>query len=501
MVSKYLRQLGSESLVYGLSGVFARFVSVLLVPIYARIFAPKDYGIISLVTTTLALTSIFVVLGLDNAAHRWYWDTEDIADRKKTLASWVWCQLAMATVVAAVMFIVAGALAKLIIGDPGAGIYFRIAALTLPLTVLSTVMTSWLRLQRRPWATMMFASGTNLANILLAIVLVVLLRQGIKGVLEAQLISAAIGTVAAGIVMREWISTRWFRRDRLHEMLKFSVPLISAALSFWVISLSDRYFVNFYTSTSEVGLYSAGSSIAALVALATGAFQQAWGPFALSIHQKPDAKQVYAKVLLVYLWITCFVSTGLGLLAPEAIGLVATPRYLGATSVVGILALAYVMMGLQYVAAIGPALVKTSWPIGKAAILGSVLNVGCNFLLVPGLGKFGAGVATLLSQAFVAGYLFYRSQRLYPIPYRFRSAAGIVTLSLALMSLMRVLQFQRWGAAVAAKLAVLALFIPVLFLLGIVTTTEVRSFLLFSSAKRRLAAGAEDPTNIVSEHA
>src|SRR6266705_804359 len=145
MVSKYLRQLGSESLVYGLSGVFARFVSVLLVPIYARIFAPKDYGIISLVTTTLALVSIFVVLGLDNAAHRWYWDTEDIADRKKTLASWVWCQLAMATVVAAVMFIVAGALAKLIIGDPGAGIYFRIAALTLPLTVLSTVMTSWLR--------------------------------------------------------------------------------------------------------------------------------------------------------------------------------------------------------------------------------------------------------------------------------------------------------------------------------------------------------------------
>jgi O-antigen/teichoic acid export membrane protein len=484
VTGKYLRQLASESLVYGVSGILARFVSVLLVPIYTRIFSPKDYGVITLVTTTLALVSIFVVLGLDNSAHRWYWDTEDTADRKSTLASWVWCQFAWAALAAAAMFALAGTLAKLILGDPNAGTYFRIAALTLPLTVLNSVVTNWFRMQRQPWATMIFTSSTNLATVLLTIFLVMLLHRGIRGVLEAQVVSGASATVAAALIMRDWIGTRWFRLQRLREMLRFSFPLIPAALSLWVISLSDRYFVNFYTSTSEVGLYSVANSIGALVALGTGAFQQAWGPFAMSIHQQADAKRVYANVLLAYLWTTCVISTALGLLAPEAIRLVATPKYLGASSVVGILALGYVMVGLQYVAAIGPALAKTSWPIGAAAILGGVLNLVCNFVLVPGWGKMGAAVATLVSQAFVAGYLFYRSQRLYPIPYRFPSTVALAGLSLGLLSMQRLFQLQHWWAAVGVKLAALALFIPALFLFRILTPAELRRVLIFHERAR-----------------
>ena len=49
-IKNHLRQLGSESLVYGLSGVLSRFVSFFLVPIYTRIFSPEDYGVMTLVS-------------------------------------------------------------------------------------------------------------------------------------------------------------------------------------------------------------------------------------------------------------------------------------------------------------------------------------------------------------------------------------------------------------------------------------------------------------------
>src|SRR5579862_5762790 len=138
MILQRLRQLAVESAVYGLSGVIARFLNMLLVPLYTRIFAPADYGVMSLVMTTMAVVSIFVVLALDNAAHRWYWDTEDTSDRKSTLTSWAWCQLAVSTLVAVGIFFCADSLGRVIVGDQAAGTYFRLTAMALPLSGLGT---------------------------------------------------------------------------------------------------------------------------------------------------------------------------------------------------------------------------------------------------------------------------------------------------------------------------------------------------------------------------
>ncbi len=164
--------------------------------------------------------------------------------------------------------------------------------------------------------------------------------------------------------LRDWVAIRYLDWKRLQEMLRFSLPLIPAALAFWVVGFADRYFVRYFTTTHEVGLYQIGSSLAALVALATGAFQQAWGPFAFSLHSQPNAKQVYASVFIAYVWVTCLLSTALALYSPEILHLVAPGSYSGATSVVGLLAFSYVMIGLGYIAVIGPAIMKTTAPTG-----------------------------------------------------------------------------------------------------------------------------------------
>jgi O-antigen/teichoic acid export membrane protein len=77
-----LRTLFSDSVIYGLSGVISRFIGIFLVPVYTRLFTPEDYGVLSLVGSSLAVVSIFVGLGLDNSAHRWFWDTKDEQDRQ-----------------------------------------------------------------------------------------------------------------------------------------------------------------------------------------------------------------------------------------------------------------------------------------------------------------------------------------------------------------------------------------------------------------------------------
>jgi O-antigen/teichoic acid export membrane protein len=474
---KHLRQLASESLIYGLSGMMARSISIFLVPINTRIFSPEDYGVMSLVSSTMVVFSAFVMLALDTSAHRWYWETENIDDRKNTLASWAWCQITISLPFALLIFVLSEKLGEVIVGREDAGLYFRLAALTLPLSALGWVTLHWLRMQRRPWATTGYALGASLLEILLWILLVVFLHQGLAGVYIVQILMAAVGTVAGIWLMRDWVNPCHFRWSRLREMLRYGLPLIPAPLLLWVMNYSDRFFLQYYASTHEVGLYQVGISIASLVALGTGAFQRAWGPFALSIHKQENARSVYANAFLAYVCLNSLTSAVLALFAPEAILLVATEQYLGAIPVVGILAFSYVMNGLGNIAAIGPTIVKTTRPTGLAITAAAGVNIGLNLLLVPHFGKVGSALAALLSQSVVPIYLFYYSQQLYPIPYRFGAALGILGFSFALVFFAGGWQPKSLWVGITAKVALLAMFIPAVFLLRIVTIGQVKRML------------------------
>jgi O-antigen/teichoic acid export membrane protein len=362
----------------------------------------------------------------------------------------------------------------MVVGRRDAAQYFRLVAVVLPLNVFGVVAVSWLRMQRRPWATMFYALGTSLLNIFLSILFVVVLREGLRGVFMAQVGAALVGSLIALALMRDWVSPRRFRWKRLSEMLRFGMPLIPAALAYWIVSFSDRFFVQYYTNTAEVGLYQIGSSIAGLVALLTGAFQLAWGPFAISIHKQEDARRVYAYVLLLYVSVTSFISTAAALFAPEAIRLVATRQYEGASTVVGLLAFSYVMIGLVYIAATGPTIVKTTRPTGIALIAAAGLNILLNILLVPRLGKEGSAIATLISQGLVPLYLFWRAQQLYEIPYRFGPAIGMLALGLSLVWIGEHWQFDSRWLGTVVKLALICLFIPALFLFRIITPSQLR---------------------------
>jgi O-antigen/teichoic acid export membrane protein len=473
-VIKHLWQLAKESLVYGLGDIVTRFITVFLVPIYTRIFTPSDYGVLSLVSTTMNLVSIFVVLGLDSAAHRWFWDGDDLKERKTILASWTWCQFAVATVCCVLIYEASGKLGRLIVGSDAAGLYFRIAAFTVPLGVLNLIMTGWLRMHRRPWATTFFFVTTTLVNIAATIVLVIYLHKGIAGIFIAQVISMAVASVIAAIALGDWVNPLHVRPDRLRQMLRYSLPMVPGGLAVWVLSASDRYFVTYYTNTTEVGLYSIGGSLAAVVALGTMSFQTAWNPFAFSIHKDPGAKDVYANALLIYTAVTCFICTAVGLFAPEAIMLVATKKYLGAQTVVGLLSISYVVVGLRWIAATGPQIVKNSRSVGIAAFLGAVLNIAFNFALVPSMGKLGSALATLLSQIVVSGYLFYEAQKLYRIPYRFGATTAMFAISLALMGAGSFLHVSNIFAGIAAKLGILLLFVPCIFLLRVITPSQTQ---------------------------
>jgi O-antigen/teichoic acid export membrane protein len=151
MSRSQIKRLGGETLIYGISGMLSRMITVFLVPLYTRAFPPNEYGYITIVNAMIALLSAFIVLGLDSASGRWYYDTEDSPRRQRVMSSWFWCQSAAGTVVAVVLILMAQPLAAALLDDPGRANIIVLAALVVLLSTFSKVLGSWLRYQRRAW--------------------------------------------------------------------------------------------------------------------------------------------------------------------------------------------------------------------------------------------------------------------------------------------------------------------------------------------------------------
>ena len=100
--------------------------------------------------------------------------------------------------------------------------------------------------------------------------------------------------------------------------------------------------------------------------------------------------------------------------------------------VAGLLAFNQILIGLGYVAAIGPGIAKNNKAFGLAMVTSAVVLVILNLVLVPRFGKEGAAGSILISQSIVPVAVFLHGQRLFPIPYKFGKAFLMFATSLGL---------------------------------------------------------------------
>ena len=127
---KYLKQLAGDSMIYGISGIVGKMIGIFLVPLYTRLFLPEDYGVINLINTSFFLLGILVVCALDNSVYRWFFDTIEESDRKKSFGSYIWFQVILAIFVSALIIIFSPCPCEKLFSKTGKAIYLILPALS-----------------------------------------------------------------------------------------------------------------------------------------------------------------------------------------------------------------------------------------------------------------------------------------------------------------------------------------------------------------------------------
>lgn len=429
-VIQNIKNLASDSLIYGVAGIATRLMGVLLTPLYTRVYTPEDYGVFGVINNAYSLIALLMIFSLDNSTARWFYDSEDYEKRKKIISTWFWFYLILSVLVGGFFFFTAAFWSQFISYRPElAREYIRILAASLPVTVATIVATKVLRFEKRPKSTVLLTFLQALTLILFNVWFVLVLGMGLTGAFYAKLGAGVLMVPLAFVFVRRWIGKlRLLDWSLLNRMIRYSLPFIPASISIWMINLSAVFFLNGSVSDTDLGLFQVAFTLAAFGGIIVNSFQQAWSPFAFSIIHQKNAKDTYGKILLVYLMVIGSLSLLISLFSLEALMIIATPAYYGAAAIASILVFSGMFSGMTNIADLGSAISKKTAPLGIVYTVSAVVLVLLNLVLIPRMGVIGAALAVCLSQLISPVFVFYFSQKVYPIPYDFVRAGCFVGL-------------------------------------------------------------------------
>ena len=429
---RQLLRLSQHSIIYGLGVVVSQLVGFFLIPVYTRYLTTSDYGHLELLQITGTMLGVIFVMGLNSALVRSYFLCDN-ADEKKRVVSTAFVFLSASSALLTLLLVaLAGSFSSLLFGSPEYTQYFRLIFLVLFFDTSIMVGLTVFMVRQEPVNYALVTVTRVVLGIVLNIVFVVVLHKGVLGILEASVITSAfIYLVLLGSVIRRTGFS--FSVEELKRMLAFGLPLVPGGLAFYILTLSDRYFLQFFSTTTELGLYSLGYKFGLVVgALLVGPFSTAWGPFAFAMAKEPHVKQTFSRVLTYFVLVAMFVALALSVLSKEVLHVMATPAFFNAYKVVPLIALSYVLYGCYYILSIGLSLeAKTKY---IAVVVGTIaiVNLGFNYLLVPSYGMMGAASATLIAFLLLALVSFLASQRFFRVDYdwgrivKICLAAGVV---------------------------------------------------------------------------
>jgi len=250
----------------------------------------------------------------------------------------------------------------------------------------------------------------------------------------------------------------------LRSLLRFGVPLVPAGLAGLVMVSADRYFLQHYSTTTEVGLYSLGYTIGLVVSLIVTSVQLAWPAQMFTIAKQSDAERQFSTILTYYAVVLGFIGLSVSVLAHEVLMAMATPNFYGAAAVVPVIVVSYIFHGFRYMTNTGLSTKNKMKYVPPMIIGAALLNLGLNFILIPTYGMMGAAWATLISYIVLAVVSMVVNLHFWSIPYEYGRMVKVALAWGTVYGLSKLLPFTDVWASSGSKLLLLATYPVFLYL-------------------------------------
>src|SRR5688500_3812717 len=414
---EHLQRLGKHTLVYTAGIILGKVASFVMLPVYTRYLTPADYGVLELLGMTIDVIGMITGVGIVAGVFKFYSDESDRREKNAVISTAAISVIALAMVTSLLGIAFARQLSTLIFDTEANAVYLRLYFVVYLLQNFEYLPFLLIRAENRSVLFVVVNAGKLIAMLSLNILFVVYYRMGIAGVLTSNIIATSAVAIGLTAYMVRRVGIR-FSNQKFVTMARFGSSIVLWSLSSFVLVFSDRFFLNYYTDTATVGIYSLAYKFAFLMSvLAYTPFETIWTSERFEIAKQPDAVAIYARVFLYMNVVLGAVGLVICLFIRDVLYVMSDPAFLPAYKLVPLLVAAQIIFVWAAHWNTGIYISGKTQVLASGAVVLVVTTLLINLLLIPRYGAYGAAWATIAAYAVRFFWIYHFAQRYYRIQY------------------------------------------------------------------------------------
>jgi O-antigen/teichoic acid export membrane protein len=458
--------------IYSIGIIISRIISFLMIPVYTNLLVPSEYGILELLTLTIDVISTIVGVGMTAAVGRFYFKYDEESRRNSAVSTALIGTMTLMGISTLACMLSSGFISNLVFPGQDYVGYFKLMFITMFFAGGIEIPLIYIRVKQQSGKFVIVNLVRLAIQLGLNILFLVGFHMGVVGILYSGLITSAL--IATYLLVSTLRKTRLtFAMNIYRQMLVFGAPLLVSDISLFMLTFGDRFFINYYSDLTSVGIYSLAYKFGMLIGmLFIGPFLQIWSARQFDIARQEDGKIIISKVLTYFMIAALFISFGISALSKDVLRIVSAKAYWSAYKLVPIISMAYVLNGIIYVVGVSILFKEKTKFIAISTVIAMAANILFNFLLIPPWGRVGAAYSTLISYLVRVVLIYYFSQRLFRIDYKWKQIVQVMVIYLALLACSFVLSIHSVLISLLFNILLIILFALVIYSLGILNERE-----------------------------
>lgn len=438
---KHLKNLVTDTAIYGLSSILGRLLNWLLVPLYVIYFNPSEYAIIVELFAFVALFNIIYTLGFETTYFKFSSQQKQKNQNYFDLA--VTLIFLNCIFLGSILIFFSEDLAMLL-QYQGKGYIIIWCVLILSLDAMASIPFARLRILRKGKKFAVFKLLNIGLNIGLNLFFIIYLPSEVTqnphsilawiyfpdlGVGHIFLSNLIANSIYLLLFSEAFLNLKFtFSVNLLKPFLAYAAPLVFLQLAGVVNEMFSRQSLKyllpegFYPDLSNaaaLGIFGACYKLSVFMALAVQAYKFAFEPFFFSYANETNSKQLYASAMNGFIIFGGLSWMVISLMLPEIAQLVfgAKSPYIDGLNIVPVLLGSGFLMGIFYNLSVWYKLTDHTAIGAMISIFGALLTIVLNVSLIPTLGFMGSAWASLISWLFMCLLNYFIGRRYYPIRY------------------------------------------------------------------------------------
>ncbi|WHY86070.1 polysaccharide biosynthesis C-terminal domain-containing protein [Neobacillus novalis] len=385
-----IKRFLSTSGTYFIGSVLSKIIAFLLLPLYTSKLSPEEFGMYDLVVTIISFFAPIAFFQIWDGMFRFSFDKHK-SDEKYSVISNSFSVMVLGHIIYSLIF----GIIYQVFNFEYAWLIFFYGILVALQYLYTFIARSFLRNN-------LFVISGLINSILNAIINIVLILKFNFGI-ESLYIAFILGSIIQVLIIEAKLHPlRNFHFDRLNikiqlDMIKFSLPLCIAAVSYWMLSGYTKVVISQQLGNYANGLFAVANRFTSMIALVVTVFQYAWNEMAYLMVEDKNRIVIYKKGI-EYIFKVVIIGSSIFLLLIKVI----FPYFVDSAYHEALMIMPLSLIGVasnvfaNFIGTIFMAEKITKW-IFWTTLISSGINIVCLWIFTPVWGLHGAVGALCLS--------------------------------------------------------------------------------------------------------